>query len=140
MTTEIYRGVIRLGTHGDADDILYLQEDDEKDWGADYSGPLAEAVSDAIKEHGSYLSVQYWTASRRCPDEDMKIGALREMLGAGDADFGHRYSDITGYLWTDEEIDVGGHDLLAELGAQAGRYCLLEITYSTAPPEEEKKG
>jgi hypothetical protein len=57
-----------------------------------------------------------------------------EMLGEGDATFGARYSEDTGYLWTDEELNVGGHDLLGELESHEGRYCLLEIRYSHEVP------
>jgi hypothetical protein len=50
-------------------------------------------------------------------------------VGLGEADVGHRYSEITGYLWTDEEIMVGGHDLIEELHDHLGKFCHLEITY-----------
>jgi len=118
-----YRGTLRLGVHGEGYDILFLGDDD----------PLAEVISDDIEQHGRYLTARYWTAGASRSDGDMAEGAIREMLGAGDAEFRHAYSEITGYLWTDEEIKVGGHDLLAELQAQAGRYCLLEITYAKEP-------
>lgn len=125
-----YRGVIALHDHGDAMDILFL--DDPANPG--YADPLAEIVTDDIDSHGHYLSVRYWTAEATRSDEDMIEGAIREILGAGEAEFKHAYSDITGYLWTDEDIKVGGHDLLAELTDQEGRYCLLEIGYSKEAP------
>ena len=131
IATVLYRGVLRLGSHGEGDDILFL--DDQSPDGED---PLAERIQDDIDAHGHYLSVRYWTAEKARDDRAMAEGALRELLGEGEAEFRHAYSEITGYLWTDEEITVGGHDLLAELGSQAGRYCLLEIGYSkTAGPQ-----
>jgi hypothetical protein len=120
-----YRGVIRLGQHGEGDDILFLGDEDD---------PLAELVSDNIREHGSFLSVRYWTADQAAADPVIEEAAIREMLGEGDATFGARYSEDTGYLWTDEELNVGGHDLLGELESHEGRYCLLEIRYSHEVP------
>jgi len=35
---------------------------------------------------------------------------------------------------------VGGHDLLEELRSHKGRYCLLEVEYSTDPPRGEQQG
>jgi hypothetical protein len=116
--------MIRLGAYGEGDDILFLGDDDD---------PLARRISDDIDVKGNYLSVRYWTADAGLDDDALIEGAVRALLGAGDVEFRQRYSEITGYLWTDEEIKVGGHDLLAELGTQTGRYCLLEISYSSEP-------
>jgi hypothetical protein len=122
-----YRGNLRVGDRGESMDVLFLGDGD----------PLAEIISDDIEVYGNYLSVRYWTADVPMADDAIQEGAIRQMLGAGDVRFHERYSDVTGYLWTDEDLKVGGHDLLAELEAQEGSYCLLEITYSaeaTATP------
>jgi hypothetical protein len=125
QTTQRYRGTLRLGTYGEGDDILFLGDDGD---------PLAETISDDIDRYGRYLTVRYWTADAPQGDEEIAEGAIRQLFGEGDARFRQAYSEITGYLWTDEDLNVGGHDLLAELGAQAGRYCLLEISYSPSLP------
>jgi hypothetical protein len=39
-------------------------------------------------------------------------------------------SEYTGYLWTDEDLMVGGHDLLAELKSHLGKFCHLYVHYS----------
>src|SRR6266568_5624995 len=70
-----YRGTLRLGVHGEGYDILFLGDDD----------PLAEVISDDIEQHGRYLTARYWTAGASRSDGDMAEGAIREMLGAGDA-------------------------------------------------------
>jgi hypothetical protein len=123
-----YRGTLALHDHSEGWDILFLD-----DAVGNYDEPLAEVISDDMERHGEYLSVRYWTAGKTRSDEEMIDGAIREMLGFGEAEFRHAYSDITGYLWTDEDIRVGGHDLLEELKSQAGRYCLLEIGYAKEP-------
>jgi hypothetical protein len=123
-TTVIYRGYLAEHDHGEGADILFLTS---------ISEPLAEKIKDDLSEYGRYCSVNYYIT-----DAETTIGNLRESLvlqivGAGDASFRHRYSEITGYLWTDEEVNVGGHDLLEELRGYLGKFCHLEITFSEEP-------
>lgn len=120
MTTRTYRGRITEHDSGDAPDILYLTEIDE---------PLAEAIRNDINELGAHLTVRYHITDTARPAEDLDE-SLAHLAGLGEAAFAHRYSEITGYLWTDEEITVGGHDLLEELRSHAGKFCHLEITYA----------
>jgi hypothetical protein len=122
-----YRGTLNLRDHGEAMDILFLEG--EGNW----DEPLAETISDDLDRFGRYASVRYWTADVPMGDEAIMESAVRAMLGEADARYKSAYSEITGYLWTDEDINVGGHDLLEELKTQTGRYCLLEISYSQAP-------
>ncbi len=124
MTTRIYRGIIAERDDGEAMDVLFLE---------DSGDPLAGRVADDMDEHGRYLTVRYWTASAPADDDVIREAAVREMLGEGDARFTAHYSEVTGYLWTDEDLMVGGHDLLEELRSHVGEYCLLEIGYSEGP-------
>lgn len=128
MTTVRYRGVLEVRYHGESMDVLFLE--DARDW----EEPLAETISDDLERHGRYASVRYWTADTKLDDDAIIESAVRMMLGDAEARYHVAYSDVTGYLWTDEDIMVGGHDLLEELKAQAGRYCLLEITYAKTAP------
>lgn len=127
-----YRGVLALHDHGEAMDILFLDNTGHRN----QPDPLAETISDDLDRHGRYASVRYWTAGTPMGDEAIMDSAVRAMLGEADAQYGAHYSEITGYLWTDEDINVGSHDLLEELKAQAGRYCLLEISYAREGSEE----
>jgi hypothetical protein len=128
-TTIRYRGVLAVRDHGEAMDILFLD-----DAAGNYDDPLAEAISDDLERCGRYASVRYWTAEVPLPDDALIESAVRAVLGEADARYKSAYSEVTGYLWTDEDINVGGHDLLEELKAQAGRYLLLEIGYSKTVP------
>ena len=130
VTTVRYRGTLALRYHGEADDILHLDGDLDDRYPYE---PLAETISDDLERYGRYASVRYWTAAGPMADDILMENAVRSLLGDADADYGARYSEVTGYLWTDEDIMVGGHDLLEELKSQAGRYCLLEIGYSREP-------
>lgn len=130
MTTVRYRGTLAVHDPGEAMDVLFLKGDLDDRYEDE---PLAETIGDDLDQHGRYASVRYWTADAPMGDDEIAEGALRSVLGEADAQYSPHYSDITGYLWTDEDINVGGHDLLEELKAQVGRYCLLEIEYSKEP-------
>lgn len=36
-------------------------------------------------------------------------------------------SEYTGYMWTEQKFEVGGHDLLKEITSYDGKYCYLKI-------------
>lgn len=120
--TERYRGFLREG-YGDDYDALVLSEEGQ---------PLAQQVEEAIESYGNFLSVRYWTtvASKQVPDEKLEESAVRTLLGDSEAEYLAHYSEITGYLWTDELLVVGGHDLLHELRSHLKEWCVVEITYS----------
>ena len=147
-TTRVYRGWLGYSSNGEEDDILTLAkeppEKDERPWRhqprvfpwSENDGFLSELVMDDMEEHGHYLSVRYYTSTQEATEDELAEAMLRTLYGEGDARYGARYSDITGYLWTDNELEVGGHDLMAELSSHAGRFLHMEITYNKEPLEE----
>jgi hypothetical protein len=46
---------------------------------------------------------------------ELESEMVKTYMGKLQTEFRHVYSDLTGYLWTDEKIDVGGHDILNEI-------------------------
>lgn len=75
---------------------------------------------------GKKASVRYYISDNPIESEDAVSEAYFSTLtGAVDALYLVNYSDYTGYLWTDENLKVGGHDLMAELKNYAGKYLLL---------------
>ena len=118
-----YAGRLILAPNGEADEILYVLSD------SGVTGdPLAKRVEGDMWQHGRKLSVRYWIAPKPINRKLRRDMIIKE--GEGFADFGHRYSEITGYLWTDEDLMVGGHDLIGELRNYVGQYVHLEITFS----------
>ena len=111
-----YAGLLCLHSHGEADDILFLSS---------LSDPLAEVLEWDISR--KTVTARYWITDTQLDKSVVKEQFLSEMLGFADCEFGHRYSEITGYLWTDEEVKIGGHDLLAELRTYVGKWLTLEI-------------
>jgi len=122
--TETYAGTITEAAYGDASHALFLRG--QAAWGYE---PLAEQVASAIDEHGANLSVRYFITDREHSLEELQERLVKRIVGVGDAVYSDHYSEITGYLWTDQELNVGGHDLLDELSSHVGQYCHLEITF-----------
>jgi hypothetical protein len=90
--------------------------------------PLADELSWQIS--GKQVSVRFATSAvDDWPDtlEEVLAGYIAQLDGEGFARHGVHYSDLTGYLWTDEDLKIGGHDLLAELYGQKGKFLWLEI-------------
>lgn len=61
--------------------------------------------------------------------DEVAADTLAVLDGQAQSDYGDRYSEITGYLWTDEEAKIGGHDLIKELYDNTGKYLWMEIEY-----------
>lgn len=91
--------------------------------------PLAEIVADLLVENGNLISVRYWTSSVELSPDEAKIEWIKKISGFGDAEYQMAYSECTGYLWTDESFNIGGHDMLLELESHIGEYVHLEIDF-----------
>lgn len=116
MTTLTYNGFIKEDNYGENDDALFIGDSEE---------PIAEILEDEIV--GKQVSARYWIADKETTKEQLQEDFIRTISGIGDAEYTSRYSDITGYLWTDEELKIGGHDLLEEIRSYLGKFIYLEI-------------
>ncbi len=107
-------GWLRLAYYGEADDILFLSDE-----------PLVDLLQESVA--GRQVSIRYWI----CDQEETKSSAIEAFLhkldGIAEANFGANYSEVTGYLWTDEELVVGGHDLVQEFYGSVGKFLILEV-------------
>lgn len=59
--------------------------------------------------------------------DEVAADELSLLEGKAYSDYGAQYSDLTGYLWTDEDAKVGGHDLIAILNQHVGEYLWMEV-------------
>lgn len=116
MKQLIYKGFIKEARKNENYSALFIGEMDD---------PIAEVFEDEIK--GMQVSVRYWISDTEKNKEQLRESFLKVLLGAVDAEYGDVYSETTGYLCTDEELKIGGHDLLAELQSNIGKYIWLEI-------------
>ncbi len=121
MKTEIYKGWLLEGSWGEGDDILYLSPNVN----SYYDGEVLAEVLEELK--GEPVSVRYHITSKEMSLDEATEDYIKKLYGKVDADVGHHYSEITGYLWTDEEINIGGHDLIEELHSFIGKYLILVV-------------
>ena len=117
---KVLSGWIQMEEDENCHDSLFLRNDgsDEED------DPLADRLDFMNRRQ---VTVRYWIAEKRCTKEEASEDLMGTLMGRAESDFGARYSEYTGYLWTDENIDVGGHDLLSELRGYNGQFLILEI-------------
>jgi hypothetical protein len=123
---EEYRGWIRVDNYGESDDVLFLCDLEGR---SDDDNLLTETLENDIDQYGNLLTVRYWISREKRTKEELTTDHLRVALGVGAAKFIEHYSDYTGYLWTDEELMIGGHDLLEELKSFKGSFVHMEIEY-----------
>ena len=97
----------------------------------DHAGvSFIEMIQSDMYKYGQYLSVRYFIATEPRTGEELEKDYMEMVFGKLKANYCQRYSDLTGYLWTDEELNVGGHDLCSELKGSKGKYLHMEIEYS----------
>ena len=81
--------------------------------------------------HNGNVSVRYWISNGRTSFQKAQDGFVKRLCGALDADCEaneYSYSEWTSGIDYDTELKVGGHDLLAELQAQQGKWLWIEIS------------
>ena len=110
-----FSGWIRVLDHGESNDVLFVGADDE---------PFADTLDFMNREN---VTVRYWVTDCACAIEQASEEFLKTVMGCAEVEFNARYSEITGYLWTDEELNVGGHDLLNELKSYDCSFLNLEV-------------
>jgi hypothetical protein len=127
---KVYNGLLVATSNGEEDDLLGLMdEDSEHHWSTDI---LAELIEQDMYD-GEFLSVKYFISDVKMDKDTLLDSWMKTLYGEGEAEYSTHYSEITGYLWTDEEINVGGHDLLEELRSNMGKWLYMEIDYSKEP-------
>lgn len=120
-----FTGWIKLGTNSEEDNIVFIMVDPQIEPRSGYYEPLAETLSKIMDR--KKVSVRYWIADRECTKEQAEYQYLHVLFGDCKSEYQLVYSEITGYLWTDEFCKVGGHDLINELRSYAGKYLILEV-------------
>lgn len=94
----------------DSEDVLYLTSIDE---------PLAEYLRNNFAN--KCVSVSYWIG-------DSEYNIVKDYINGNlSAKFGAVYSEVTGFLWMDEEVCVGGHNLIDEFKSYIGQWMILIV-------------
>ena len=114
-------------------------EEEERDYTEDYiinGKKLIDPIIGFMGEHGRFLSVRYALSEK--PIESIEKIMIEKMYGRSEADITPCFgSEWTGYMWTDKELTVGGHNIVDEIidpnckrWARKGKYLFLEITFN----------
>lgn len=106
-------GYLSLGEHGEGYDILFCSGNDR---------PLAERLECV---NGKNVKVHIWI-EQPATEEKEHI----EAEGKIKTEFYHRYSDITGYLWTVEEVKINKMDIIDLLGQHIGAFVEIVVSES----------
>lgn len=121
MKKLVYKGFIKEGSKGENDYALFIGETSE---------PIAEVFDEEIQL--KQVTIRYWISNVEKTKEELDENTVLTIAGAVDADYYDRYSEYTGYLWTDEKLNIGGHDLLGQLRNNIGKFIYLEVeVYNT---------
>lgn len=121
---KIYTGLISEHSYGEADGLLLLSSLED---------PLAETLENDMGRYGEFATVRYYVSDTKQSKKSLNESLIRKISGDVKADFGSHYSEYTGYLWTDEEFNVGGHDLMQELHNSKGKWLYMEIDWNKRP-------
>ena len=116
MKQLIHKGFITERVYMDNDEALFI---------GDMDSPISEDLMDEINE--KQVSVRYWISHAIQTKKELTESFLKNLFGAVDVEYVTRYSEDTGYLWTDSKLNIGGHNLLDELEDNVGKYIYLEI-------------
>jgi aldehyde:ferredoxin oxidoreductase len=105
-------------------------------WTRNNEGHKSISIVDADSYEVFRLSAAFEYISRNnvsicyyVSDMPMEPEHLKSLFGDVRTKYNVVYSECTGYLWTDEDLKVGGHDLLSELESFAGKYLHMQVIY-----------
>jgi hypothetical protein len=112
--------------------FIKLPDDEASLWFCDGDEAIAETIESDVDQYGRFLSVRYYIADEKMPPEELTENFVKKCLGFANVEFNVLYTAITGFCYCNEELFVGGHDLLEELKTHVGKYTWLEIEYSNA--------
>ena len=79
------------------------------------------------KFNGKEVYIKYYITDEETTIEDIEEKYIEKLFGLVQASIYPVYSDITGYLWTNEEIKVNGHNLFKELDFYVGKFINILI-------------
>lgn len=117
MKKETFAGKIWSGTQGENDNALFI-------------GYSSTPFADTFQQFNSkQVTVRYWVSDKEKTKSELLKDTILRISGSVDADYGDAYSELTGYLWTDEKLNVGGHDLLSELRSSIDKFLYMEVDY-----------
>lgn len=123
-----------------------LSEEKDAEYSCEYEIRVAgieliDTLADLLKQKGNYVSCKYYLTDEKVEGtlEDLEEQYLQSILGVGDVDYNHNWSEYTGYLWTELDFTIGGHNLGDELlkAVHKGRYLYMTVEFHEKPKSNE---
>jgi len=116
MEQLVYKGFIKESSKDENDNALFIGNMEE---------PIAYVFMDELQS--KQVSIRYFISETEKTKKELKENMLMAISGAVNADYGDSYSDYTGYLWTDENLNVGNHNLILEIKDNVGKFIYMEV-------------
>lgn len=116
MEQIVIRGIISKGDYQDDWAAVFIGDTDQ---------PFIEKIQNDID--GKQVSLRYFISDTEKSKDELLENLIKQISGDSEAEYNSRYSDLTGYLWTDQNLKIGGHDVLAEISSYEGKFIHLEI-------------
>ena len=91
------------------------------------SFPFTKEMRERCGWSRRFVSIQMLTGDTPIDADHIDETKVVSMMGDVESRYYHRYSDFSGYLWTEEEFKCGGHDLLEILNSHIGEFIYMEI-------------
>lgn len=86
-----------------------------------------------------FVTVRFGITNKKTTLEAFQEAYLKFIYsGESETQYSPYYSEITGYLWTEEKFKVGGHDILEILKNYMGQFLVMElIIHHAGEPEDQ---
>lgn len=121
MKPEIYRGLLCWSNNRYDDNLLALVEED--------NSKCVVLVKELHHLSTQIVTLHYYISAARLSLEELQKNFILTLYGGkAEVNYEVHYSEPTGYLWTDEDLKVGGHDLISELSSHVGKFIHMEVS------------
>lgn len=91
-------------------------------------GKIGDEVDYYLSKTNKQIHVSYFISDVELTKEEFLENHLLTVFGAYKIGAYDVYgSEWTGYMWTDQDFKVAGHDLVGELSSHKGKFCYLKI-------------
>ena len=141
--TKIYEGYLKLIPDCEDCEVLCLipiEEIKQEDWGFVELEErwLSSQIQEDVYKYGDKVNLRYWITDIKPYSRDhLNQYVVDTYYGIVHAEGEMYYSDVTGYLWTEDKIELRNRDIsigtsrniVDELESFVDHYCTLEIEY-----------
>lgn len=130
--SRVVSGWIKEYENSEGESVLWLDSQNEYD---EHEETLTERLEFFTRKRAT---VRYYSCDKKFTEEEAQDYFIRKLYGDIDCEYDMAYSECTGYLWTDESLKVGGHDLLRELYSHVGKYVMIVVDVDTGVEKERQ--